>query len=243
MPLAITLLVDNSRSMSGEPLRRARAAAADFIEQLRPDDLIEVVSFNDRVNIHYALGLDHSEARRSLDAMVATGTTGLYDAVLVALRGIEHRRRARTADYRGALIVLSDGDDTSSRLPFDGVLDELRRSGVMVYTISLRVGRHMRSSAPPWPMSSLAFESGGRALAIHDLTGLTRTYAEIRGELIDLYRIGYTPSSDVHDGSWRKVSVRVPGTSFVARTRSGYYASGSSFVPPDSSVHSERLSR
>jgi VWFA-related protein len=122
------------------------------------------------------------------------------------------------------LIVLSDGDDTSSRLPFDGVLDEVRRSGVMVYTISLRIGRRARPSAAPWPMTALATESGGRAVTIQNLSDLADTYHDIHGELANLYRIGYVPVPAPRDGGWRKISVRVPGTSFIARTRQGYYA-------------------
>jgi len=224
VPLAVVFLVDNSRSMFGESLDHARVAGAKFIDILRPDDLVEIMSFNDRVNLRYELGADHERAKQSLNDISATGGTRLYEAVLVAVRDLERAQRRRTTEYRNVIIVLSDGEDTHSRLPFDDVLEDVRRSGVLVYTISLRPKHHHQAAAPLWQMSLLAFDTGGRAVAIHDLAGLVRTYEDINTELVSLYRVGYVPSNTVRDGSWRTISIRVPSATLVVRARSGYYA-------------------
>jgi Ca-activated chloride channel family protein len=224
VPLAVALLVDNSRSMFGEALEQAKVAAARFIDILRPDDLVEVMSFNERANLRHELGPDHDRAKLSLRDIFATGATRLYETVLVAVRDLERAQRRRTTEYRNVIIVLSDGEDTHSRLPFDDVLEEVRRSGVLVYTISLRTRHRAKSDAPLWQMNLLAYDTGGRAIAIHDLAGLTKTYEDINTELINLYRIGYVPSNAVHDGSWRSISIRVPSATLVVRARSGYYA-------------------
>lgn len=222
--LAVTLLVDNSYSMAGPRLERARFAAAAFIGILRPDDLVEVISFNERANLRHPLGTDHQQATLSLNEISAVGMTGLYEAALVALGRLERAHRSRTVEYRNVIVLLSDGEDTSSRLPFDDVLEDARRSGVLVYTISLRTDNHDRLVAPPWQMAQLANDTGGRAVAVRDLANLTKTYREIGAELLNLYRVGYVPSALVRDGSWRSVSVRVPAKDLVIRTRSGYYA-------------------
>ena len=224
VPLAIVLLVDNSRSMFGTALDRAKAAGAKFIDILRADDLVEIMSFNERANLRYELGADHEQAKASLNSIAAAGATRLYEAVLVAVRDLERAERHRTTEYRNVVIVLSDGEDTNSRLPFDDVLEDIRRSGVIVYTISLRPKHQHQTGAPLWQMNLLAFDTGGRAVAIHDLEGLAKTYEDINTELVNLYRIGYVPSNAMRDGSWRAISIRVPSATLVVRTRSGYYA-------------------
>lgn len=224
VPLAVALLVDNSRSMFGEPLERAKVAGARFIDILRPDDLVEVLSFNERANLRYQLGADRDRAKASLNDILAAGATRLYETVLVAARDLERAQRKRTTEYRSVIIVLSDGEDTHSRLTFDDVLEEVRRSGVLVYTISLRTKHRDETDAPRWQMNLLAYDTGGRAVAIQDLKGLTKTYEDIHTELINLYRIGYVPSNAVHDGSWRAISIRLPSATLVVRARSGYYA-------------------
>ncbi len=224
VPLAVILLVDSSRSMFGGPLDRAKTAAAGFIDILRPEDLVEVMSFNERAHRRYELGADHAQAKQSLNEVSAAGATRLYEAVLVALRELEHAQRTRTTEYRNVIIVLSDGEDTYSRLPFEGVLEEVRRAGVLVYTISLRTKHHEGPGAPLWQMALLAHDTGGQAVAIRDLNGLAQIYQDINTELVNLYRIGYVPSPSVGDGSWRAISVRVPVTTHIVRTRTGYYA-------------------
>jgi VWFA-related protein len=221
--LAVALLVDNSASMAGRRLERARVAAAEFLGILRSDDLVEVISFNERVNLGYPLGTDHEQAKLSLNAISAAGMTRLYEAVLVALRRLERAQHSRTDEYRNVMILLSDGEDTGSRLPFDDVLEDVRRSDVLVYTISLRTDEHDRV-APVWQMARLAYDTGGQAVAVRDLAGLTQIYEDIGVELLHLYRLAYVPSTPVRDGSWRSVSVRVPTKDLVIRTRSGYYA-------------------
>lgn len=224
VPLAVVLLVDNSRSMFGEPIERAKVAGARFIDILRPDDLVEVMSFNERANLRYELGPDHDRAKRSLNDIFASGATRLYDTVLVAVRDLERAQRRRTTEYRNVVIMLTDGEDTHSRLPFDDVLEDVRRSGVLVYTISLRTKHRRQTGAPLWQMNLIAYDTGGRAVAIQDLAGLTKIYEDINTELVNLYRIGYMPSNGVRDGSWRTISIRVPSATLVVRARSGYYA-------------------
>jgi Ca-activated chloride channel family protein len=220
--LAVSLLVDGSQSMAGVRLDRAKAAAAGFIARLRPDDLVEVMSFNERANVRYALGSDQDRAIASLDDIRATGMTGLYEAVLTASRRLTNVLTDPARGHRGVLIVLSDGEDTSSLPTFDQVLDDVRRSHLLVYTISLATGG--RSSAPGWQLTRLARDTGGRSAAVRDLSELEPLYQDIGVELLHLYRIAYMPLSRIRDGRWRSISVRVPGRDVVVRARSGYYS-------------------
>jgi Ca-activated chloride channel family protein len=159
--LAVTMLVDNSSSVAGRGLERAKAAVAGFLEVLRPVDLVEVISFSDRANLLYPLGPDQTEAKRALGAVRAGGMTRLHEALAVALRRCERAPHRLLDEYRNVIVLLSDGDDTGSVLSFDEVLADARRSGVLVYVMSLRTDRKKdHIVAPPWQMTRLAHEYG-----------------------------------------------------------------------------------
>jgi Ca-activated chloride channel family protein len=210
--------------MQGRQLERARAAAGALIDMLRPDDLVEVMSFNDYATVRYPMGADHDLAKSVLAGIPAGGGTALYEAVLVAVHNQDQARRDHSGEYREVVVVLSDGENTAGQVAFDVVLDRVRRSGVMVYTIATVEDAHSRVAAPPWEMAKLAFDSGGLAVSSREPENLTRIYQDIAAELLHLYRVGYSPAPLVQDGSWRRVTVRAAGKGVVVRARSGYYA-------------------
>lgn len=224
VPLAVAVLLDRSNSMLGPRLERAKMAAAAFVRSLRPQDLVEVIAFDDIADRLFALGADHAAAERTIADVSVNGQTRLFEAVVVALRDLEHAQRARSAEYRNVIVILSDGEDTGSRLPFDVVLEDVRRSGVLVYGISLRTDERDRWLAPLRELAQLGYDTGGRAVAVRDLDSLAPVYEEIGAELRHLYRIGYVPSPVVRDGRWRSLSVRVARADARVRTRAGYYA-------------------
>lgn len=223
LPLAVALLVDHSQSMDGERLDRAKAAAAGFLRALEPDDLVEILAFNDDTTRLYPLGSDHAAAQQATVALHAGGATGLYDAVLVGLRDLERSERGRT-DYQKAVVILSDGEDTMSRENFEDVMEDARRTNVAIDAISLRTDKHNRPLPPVHELTQLAADTGGRAVAIRRLMDLESVYEGIGAELRHQYRIGYVSSSTLRDGRWRRISVRTPNKDLVVRTRAGYYA-------------------
>ena len=225
VPLAVALLIDRSASMAGTPLERAKAAGVAFVRSLSAEDLVEVVAFNERADRRLALSTDRAAAEAALDDLSASGSTGLLEAVLVALRDLGRAEQRLMTTYRYAIVLLSDGEDTSSRLPFEDVLEDVRRSGVLVYGISLRLDEKGRTLPPRHELSQLVNDSGGRAIAIDNLQQLAPVYEEIAAELRHLYRLGYVPTNQARDGAWRRVSVRLPGSQDArVRTRAGYYA-------------------
>lgn len=224
VPLAVALLIDQSQSMYGEKLDRAKLAAVAFIGTLRPADLVEVIAFSARASRLFPLASPENAAEQAIAGLRATGTTGLFEATLVALRDLERAQRDRPTEYRNAIVILSDGEDTSSLVAFEDVLEDVRRSGVLVYGLSLRTDERGRSLGPLREISQFAFDSGGQTVAVQNLGSLVPTFQEIGTDLRHLYRLGYVPSPLVRDGRWHSISVRVPGKDVRVRTRSGYYA-------------------
>ena len=226
LPLAVTLLVDSSESMHGGLLERASHAAAALIERLPDSSLVEVMAFNDRPSVLYQMGGDHHAAAGALSALSAVGGTALYHAILVALAEQQHAARQRGETYREVIVLLTDGENTNGHIPFDAVLDEARRSGVLVYPIVLPP-HDAPSSGSPWTMTQLALDTGGRVVTSHNGDDLTAIYEQIAADVRNLYRVGYVPSPLARDGAWHQVQIRAVDREIVLRTRSGYFAPGS----------------
>lgn len=221
LPLNVVLLLDRSASMSGEKLEKARAAAAMFVERLRPDDRLEIIAFNQRATVVPSRAV--SPDATALAALTARGSTALYDAMVVAAHQVRRGREAAARETRDVIIVLSDGEDTSSLIDFDEVQPVLRRSGALVYGISLRVGPHGEWLGATWPLQQLARDTGALAVGVPRLEMLTDLYAQIADEARRMYRVGYVSSNASRRG-WREVKVRVNAPDSTARTRAGYYA-------------------
>jgi hypothetical protein len=126
--------------------------------------------------------------------------------------------------------LLSDGEDTSSLVTFEDVLDLAKRSETVIYAIGLRSvdwrnSRTVRDAE--FVLRRLAQETGGRADFVSRGAELGGIYDRIAEELASQYTIGYTPVASRQDGQWRGVQVLVSHPNTVARTKQGYYASGS----------------
>jgi VWFA-related protein len=122
-PIALSLLLDTSASME-EHLPTLQIAATNFVKRLRASDIAQVIDFDSRVEIRQAFTSNQAELESAIKQTVAGGSTSLYNATYIALRELRKIRAVAEEDVRRqALIVFSDGEDTSSLVAFDEVLD------------------------------------------------------------------------------------------------------------------------
>ena len=125
-----------------------------------------------------------------------------------------------------AIVVLSDGEDTSSLVSFDEVLDLAKRSETAIYAIGLR-SRDERSrgfSDAEFVLRQLTQQTGGRVFFTRDISELASVYGQIADELSSQYTLGYTSRNPKRDGAWRLIVVRVSAPNASARAKQGYYA-------------------
>ena len=225
-PIALSLLLDSSASME-EQLPTLQTAATNFVKRLRPNDIAQVIDFDSRVEIRQAFTSNQSELESAIHQTIAGGSTSLYNATYIALRELGKVRAVTEQDVRRqALIVFTDGEDTSSLLSFDEVLDLAKRSETTIYTIGLR-GADLQAKGvreAEFVLRTLARDTGGRAFFPAKIDDLADVYAQIADELASQYTLGYTSSNPKHDGAWRRLNVRVSRPSNTARTKNGYYA-------------------
>jgi len=229
LPIALALLLDTSASMESK-LPTAQEAAIGFAKKLRQQDLAEVVDFDSRVVVLQSFTSDLRELEQAIRKTSAGGSTSLYNAVYIALKDLKKVVAKRSDDIRRqAIIVLSDGEDTSSLLPFEEVLDLAKRSETAIYSIGLRAGESASTSTKgfreaEFVLRQFSQETGGRSFFPNQLSDLTNVYGQIADELSSQYTVGYISRNAKRDGSWRRVIVRVNKPNLTARTKQGYFA-------------------
>ena len=224
-PISLALLLDTSASMD-ERMGIAQEAAIGFARQLHKDDQAEVVDFDSQVRILQGFTNDAAVLEKAIRQTVPNGSTSLYNAIYISLKELKKAKATSTADIRRqAIVLLSDGDDTSSLIEFEEVLDLAKRSETAIYSIGLRqgeVGRREFKEAE-FVLKQLANETGGRAYFVNDARELPKIYQAIWDELSSQYSIAYSSANPKRDGAWRRVQVRLLRGNTQPRTKLGYY--------------------
>ena len=229
VPLDLILLLDASSSMQHR-METVHDAARGFMDVLRPGDRGAVVAFNERVRVMQDLTSDRRAIADAIDGTTAGGSTALYTALYVSLKEFGKRTLSAGEVRRQAIALLSDGEDTSSVIPFDEVASLARMMGVTVYPISLQSAGGRRPVSRPESSAAsalreLARETGARAFFPAGVHQLESVYEDIAAELAAQYSIGYLPSNARRDGRFRRIQVSIPANPrFQPRTRTGYTA-------------------
>jgi Ca-activated chloride channel homolog len=229
LPIALSILLDTSASMENK-LQTAQDAAVGFARRLRPQDLAEVVDFDSRVIVLQNFTNNAGELEQAIRKTSAGGSTSLYNAVYIALKDLKKIVAKNTDEIRRqAIVLLSDGEDTSSLLPFEEVLDLAKRSETAIYTIGLRAQEGPSTGTKGFKeaefvLRQLAQETGGRAFFPLQVAELSSIYGQISDELSSQYTLGYTSRNPRRDGAWRRIVTRVNRPSVNARTKQGYFA-------------------
>jgi Ca-activated chloride channel family protein len=235
VPVDLIVLIDTSASMS-DKMDVVHDAASGFLKTLRAGDRGAVVAFADSVNVLQPLTDDRALLETAVRAIAAHGSTALNNAVYVSLKQFGRSARQEGVPRRQAIVVLSDGDDTSSLVTFDDVLGLARRMGVNVYTVALQSRTATRAlaeqggrryfSESDYSMKALARETGAQSF-FPGPTELKGVYGSIATELANQYSIGYAPANVRADGRFRRVIVQVvTRPELRPRTRMGYTADG-----------------
>jgi Ca-activated chloride channel family protein len=229
VPIALSLLIDTSASMEGQ-LEVAQQAAIGFARTLREHDLAQVVDFDSRVEILQTFTNNVADLERAIRATQAGGSTSLHNALYISLRELAKIKATRPDEIRRqAIVVLSDGDDTSSLISFEEVLELAKRSETAIYAIALRnrEAAHARGfKEAEFVLRQYAVETGGRVFFPSRVEELRGVYARIADELSSQYSLGYVSNNPRKDGGWRRIVVHVDRPQVTARTKRGYYADG-----------------
>jgi Ca-activated chloride channel family protein len=226
LPIALSLLIDSSASME-QRMEHAQEAAIGFAKKIRAQDLAQVVDFDSRVEIKLGFTNKVGELETAIRTTSAGGSTALHNAVYISLKELA-KVKAKNPDEirRQAIVVLSDGEDTSSLVSFEEVLELAKRSETAIYTIGLQPRetsalRGFREAE--FVLRQLAQETGGRAFFAQKIEDLKDVYSQIADELSSQYSMGYASKNPKRDGTFRRLVVQVNRPNTTARTKRGYY--------------------
>jgi Ca-activated chloride channel family protein len=227
LPISMVLMVDTSASMD-DKLPSARTAGKRFVRTLRPQDMAQVMQFNDRATVLQDFTADHTALEEAFDRTEASGPTALHNALYVALKDLAKQKSGGELRRR-ALVLLSDGEDTASLVSDDQVLELARKTEINIYAISLRAKSapdrsRLKFSQAAHLLTALTQDTGGQVHFPNSLSELEAVYDRIAEELRSQYSLGYVSSNKRTDGKWRRIVVRVPTRDDLkVRHKLGYY--------------------
>ena len=225
VPVSMGLVVDNSGSMR-DKRPRVNEAAITLVQASNPQDEAFVVNFND----DYYLDLDKDfsssvpELKEALERIDSRGSTALYDAVIGSL---DHLKKAHK-DKR-VLLVVTDGEDNTSRNSLEKTVREIQKTDTVIYTIGLLSEEKGKAKTKAKKaLKEIAEASGGLAYFPENVEDVHNICDQVAHDIRNQYTLGYYPSNTRRDGTYRAVAVEVIPPrgrgKLVARTRNGYYA-------------------
>jgi VWFA-related protein len=227
-PFNLVLLLDVSGSVE-ERIEFIRKAARDFLNTASPQDRIAIISFRDDIQVISDFSTDRKLLSRKLDEIDAGGATALYDALGFVLADTVKQLRGE----RTAVVILSDGDDNKSFVPFPAILEAIVESGALIYPLYIPSGLIPETSVPKPEVTidplrtryltlttraheegqKLALASGGVYYPIRHLQELQRAYDDVVVQLRTAYTVTYASNSTSSTGPRLRVRTNREGAS------------------------------
>jgi VWFA-related protein len=216
IPLSVVLVLDASGSMRAN-MHFLQEAALAFVYKLTDVDQALVVQFNESIKGSAEFTGDVERLEQFVEALQAWGGTSLYDAIQYGLNRIKDK------PGRKAIIVFSDGADTTSTLKEQEVVDYARAVEATVYCVGIRGASGLMARSPRGFLRKVAQETGGSFFFPDRVGDLIKVFNGISDELHNHYALAYSPRRPP-DGMWRDIEVRLNRKDAEIRVRKGYFA-------------------
>ena len=239
VPISIGILVDKSASITETKASSVQQALTNFVNKSHPNNEYFLMAFNTTQGLLFNNFQDNTTTLQSikkLSAVKSQGNTNFYDAVQASLEKVSKGKYTQKV-----LIIISDGQDNSSKSDFGKIKSLTKKSNVLLYTVNIS-GK--TGSDTPDGIQALAFSemltkiSGGKTYVPQTLVELNESFLRIADELRNQYVIGFKiakPTEKDKKEKWREVEIKVellPNSNNVGkpnvRSRKGYYLSAKS---------------
>ncbi len=253
LPLSIAILIDTSRSEE-RTLPDEKSAARGFVEAvMRPDkDEAAIVSFTGEVTLEQGFTGNVERLRRAIDRVefvppsgyigggvvvggtppisdtnqMLAGSTAIWDAVWASSNDLLSISADNT---RRTIILLTDGEDTSSRMKIHEAIERAQKADALVYAIG--IGDSYQGGVDQGSLRKITEQTGGRAYFPRNESELRNAFGQIQRDLREQYLLAYSPSNKAHDGSYRRIQIEVVDPELRKQKlklnfRPGYFAKG-----------------
>ena len=214
LPLSIGLAIDTSTSMQPRIAEAQKAGAQFLTSVMKKGDKAFLVAFDSQPHIIQRWSSNSAELTAGLAKLRTDESTALYDAIVTSLYNFVGAKGQK------ALVVITDGKDTSSKFTFDQAIEYARRAGLPVYVVGIGIGG--ADVDVRYRLGKFTAETGGSVYYIDQVTDLNRIYDAIQNELRSQYILGFYPAESAkRDTKWHSVTVQV--SDGKAKTIRGYY--------------------
>lgn len=249
-PLSLAILIDTSESQRGVLAAEKRSALAFIDAVIRPTkDHAAIISFTGEPKVEQQLTNDLAKLRQGIERVRIelspenasrlangldplpkdqdpSGYTGIWDAMWET---IDNHISHAPEGTRRAVILLSDGDDTSSTIKRQNVIDLAVKTDVVVYSIGIRDEEFPEGKLDSGALKKVSDHTGGRAFFPKLADELQLAFAQIDQELRSQYNVGYSPTNANRDGTYRRIKIEVFNPQLHKNKvrllyRDGYYA-------------------
>jgi len=221
LPLTIALLIDTSGSIR-DKLRFEQEAAIEFFYSTlrRGTDKGMLITFDSGIDLLQDYTDDPQKLADAVKKIRAGGGTSLYDAVYLAAK-----EKLAGQQGRRVIILISDGDDNSSRISMTEALEIAQRNDISIHSISTNAAesRSRNNDRGDKVMKKFADETGGKVFFPFRLQELAQDFQNISEELRAQYTLAYRSTNARSDGAFRKIRIDVADKRYKVRARSGYY--------------------
>ncbi|MDX1984483.1 MAG: VWA domain-containing protein [Bryobacteraceae bacterium] len=221
VPVSMGVIVDNSGSMR-DKRQKVEAAALALVKASNPNDEVFIVNFNDDAFLDVPLTNDVKKLEEGLTRIDSRGGTAMRDALSMSIDEVKEKGKRD----KKVLLVITDGNDNTSLMTLEKLLEKAHRTEVLIYCIGLLNEEEKREGAKAKrALNALSNASGGLSFYPRDLAEVEKIALDVAYEIRNQFMIAYSPTNQDLDGTFRqiKVTVNAPGRPSV-RTRSGYYA-------------------
>jgi VWFA-related protein len=250
LPLSLAIVIDTSVSEE-RTLPIEKEAASAFVDSVvRPaKDEVAVLSFTGETTLEQGLTGSVARIRRALDRVEfvppsgyigggqtagtppisdqgqrIAGTTAIWDAIWVTSDEVLSETSDKT---RRAIILLTDGQDSSSQKKLDEAIDRAVRADAVIYSIG--IGDEYYGGVNKGTLKKVSERTGGRAFFPEDEADLRAAFRQIQDELRSQYLVAYSPTNKNRDGSFRKVQIELVNPELQKQKykltyRQGYFA-------------------
>ena len=243
-PLTLGLLIDTSPSQT-RVLTIEQESCVEFLNSvLRPKDLAFLINFDSDIDLDQDYTNNVSSIRHALNKLQIGGgsagggpvglgggpvpnshprSTALYDAIYLAAD-----EKLKNEVGRKAMIVFTDGEDEGSRLKIRDAIEAAQKADTIAYVILIADRGGWYQGFGLGDMKKLAEETGGRVIEVgNNQQKLRAAFDQIQQELRSQYNLGYTPTNNKQDGSYRKIQIHTKTGDYKVQARQGYYAQSS----------------
>jgi len=226
VPISVVVVFDTSGSMaSNHKIERAREAVVELLKASNPQDELLLISVADKPQLQTGFTQSIETIDSALVSLVPQGSTALLDGIYLAISQMKNARYSRKA-----VLIISDGGDNHSRYDEGEIMDLVKESDLVIYSIGIydEFFQSEEERLGPELMSDISELTGGRLFTVTNPNDLTAVAARVGTELRSEYVLGYRPAKSLRDGKWHRIKVKLLPPKGVPRAqvsaKKGYYA-------------------